>query len=342
MFARILEFVRRQPRLIVSAEALLLLGLIGWIDLITGHDISLGIFYAIPILFAASFCDRRLPFVVAAISCIVWSWADLAGGHQYSSHRVEAFEISIRCGYFFAVAIAGVAVMDKHRAAEARLAGLEYKRRLEHQVNAVMDYEQQRIGRELHDGLCQYLAAVSCAATALKIDLERRALPDFWRKADEIEKLLSRAVEQGRDLARNLSPVTNNEAGLAAALQELTAATTRRYGITCTFDCVDESGIACAAKATQLYRIAQEAIDNAVNHGRAHAIEVQLSANRSVLSLTVADDGIGFSKTDQSLNGIGIRLMKYRASVLNGQVEFEDGCEGGTVVSCIVPTSALT
>jgi signal transduction histidine kinase len=330
-----------QPQWLAFLESLLLLSIIGWADLITGYQTTLAVFYSLPILLAVCFCDRISPFAISALCCAVWSWADLASGHEYFSAGVHAWEISVRSAFFFAVAMAGVAVKDQQQLAAARVAALEELRRMEHQITKITEYEEQRAGRELHDGLCQYLAALACAMTALKMDIEGRDLPELAVKAKDIESLLATAVSQARDLARNLAPVQKEEAGLAAALQELTAATSRRFGIECSFEGVGENHVQANGHATYLYRIAQEAIDNAVQHGNARAVDVRLSANRDAMSLSVADNGTGFARTEQNLQGPGIDVMRHRVSVLGGELEIESAPGGGTIISCTVPVAEL-
>src|SRR5207247_3540284 len=106
---------------------------------------------------------------------------------------------------------------------QARIALLEHAQRLEKQIIEVSEYEQQRIGRDLHDGLCQFLAAIGCATSALKRDLAERRMEDLATRASEIEKLLSESVNQARDLSHGLVPVQLGDAGLPAALNELAA-----------------------------------------------------------------------------------------------------------------------
>src|SRR6266436_2022712 len=197
-----LRFLTRPSPLVAVVESLLLLFAITWLDLATGHQVSLVLFYTAPIVFAVWLCDNRSPFIVAGLAGVLWSWADIALGHLYSSATVQAWEISIRFAFFFLVALAGIATKERHRASVARIRLLEHSRRLEQQIIEVSEYEQQRIGRDLHDGLCQYLAA-------------------------EIQKLIEESVKQARNLAHGLMPVQLDEAGLPAALQELTASTSR-------------------------------------------------------------------------------------------------------------------
>jgi len=330
----------RQSLTLVFIEALALLFAISWLDLVTGHQVSLVLFYTAPIVFAVWLCDNKSVFIIAALAGALWSWADIALGHVYLSATVQASEIAIRFAFFFLVAVAGIATKEQHQAAKARIALLEHAQRLEKQIIEVSEYEQQRIGRDLHDGLCQFLAAVGCVATSLKIDLEAQNLSEPAASAAEIEKLLSESVKQARNLAHGLVPVQLDEAGLPAALEELAASTSRLLAMDCTFEFAGDYRIAHNDKATHLYRIAQEAINNATKHGKAQNIELRLSANSNAVSLSIADDGAGFSKTEKDLNGLGISIMRYRANVVGGEFEIEARAKGGTIVSCTVPAGA--
>jgi signal transduction histidine kinase len=294
------------------------------------------LFYSAPIVFAVWLCDNKSAFAVAGLAGILWSWADIVLGYSYSSATVRAWEISIRFAFFFLVALAGIATKERHRASGARIKLLEHSRRLERQIIEVSEYEQQRIGRDLHDGLCQYLAAITCAASSLKMDLERGGLKKLAATAAEIEKLLGESVKQARNLAHGLMPVQLDEAGLPAALQELAASTSSLLRMDCTFEFAGENGFPHPGKATHLYRIAQEAINNAKKHGKANNVEVRLSANSSAMSLSIADNGTGFSKTEKDMNGVGISIMRYRANVVGGEFEIEERPSGGTIVSCTV------
>ena len=333
-----IPFVRRHSKDLCLFGSLLLLVVVGAIDVRTGSQASLSVFYSLPIVFAGWFCERQIPFLIAALACVVWCWVDLASGHEYFSRSLQAWEISVRCAFFFAAAIATVAIKDRQAESDARVALLQHARKLEHQITEITEYEQQRIGRELHDGLSQYLAAVSCAMTSLKMDTEKAGSPALAAKAAEIEKLLSESVNQTRDLARSLAPVHHSGPGLAAALDELSAATSRRLGIDCTFETSGEEAIKEDGTATYLYRIAQEAVDNAVKHGKASEITVRLSANPNAVSLSVSDDGVGFSKTQKNSTGIGLSVMEYRAEFIGGELSIEERSNGGTTVSCVIQT----
>jgi signal transduction histidine kinase len=330
----------RQPAPLAFAESLVLLFGIGWLDLATGHQVYLVLFYSAPIVFAVWMFDNKSAFAIAALAGVLWSWTDLVMGYSYASASVQAWEIATRFAFFFLVAIAGIATKERHQVSHARIRLLEHARKLEQQIIQVSEYEQQRIGRDLHDGLCQYLAAVGCAVTALKSDLEQRGLKDFAATLEEIQQLLANSVKQARDLAHGLMPVELDEAGLPGALQELAASTSRLLRMDCSFEFAGANGYTDPTKATHLYHIAQEAINNAKKHGRARNVELRLSANSDVMSLSIADDGAGFSKTDKDADGVGISIMRYRANVVGGEFGIEERPAGGTIVSCTVPVRA--
>src|SRR6266403_678956 len=338
--ARMFSPLIRQSLTLAFIEALALLFAISWLDLATGHQVSLVLFYTAPIVFAVWLCDNKSVFIVAGLAGILWSWADLLIGNSYSSGTVQAWELAIRFAFFFLVGVAGIAMREQQRASNARISLLEHTQRLEKQIIEVSDYERQRIGRDLHDGLCQFLAAIGCAAASLKIDLEEQGLDKLAMNASEIEKLLSDSVKQARDLSHGLVPVQLNDAGLPAALNELAVSTSRLLPVKCTFECAGQTRASQNGKSAHLYRIAQEAIHNATKHGKARKIDIRLSANTSATSLSVADDGIGFPRNGNETNGVGISIMRYRANIMDGEFAIEAGSGGGTIVSCTIPIGA--
>src|SRR4051812_47817892 len=120
-----LAFLRRQPPVLVLFESLLLVVVIGWGDLVTGYRGSMVLFYSIPIVFAALCGQRSCPFAIAALAAVFWCWADFGSGHEYFSQLLHAWEISIRCVFFFAVAFASVAINDRHEETRSRFEVLQ-------------------------------------------------------------------------------------------------------------------------------------------------------------------------------------------------------------------------
>lgn len=332
-----LRFLIRQPPTLALIESVALLLAISGLDLASGHQVSLVLFYIVPILFAVCLCDNKSVFVIAGLAGVLWFCADLASERTYASSSVQAWEMAIRFAFFFLVGLAGIALRDKQSASNARIALLERTQKLEKQIIEVSEYEQQRIGRDLHDGLCQFLAAIGCAVTSLKTDLADQGLKQLATNAGEIEGFLRNSVEQARGLSHGLMPVKFGEIGLPAALQELAASTTRLVPVKCHFESDGETRAGVNGKATHLYRIAQEAIHNATKHGKARKIDIRLSSNASATSLSITDDGIGFPKNETQSEGFGISIMRYRANIMDGELTIEPRSDGGMIVSCTVP-----
>jgi signal transduction histidine kinase len=334
---RFVTAFQRQPHEWIFAEAAALLVPIAFYDYSTGYEVSLSILYCLPIFIVAWCCDRNSGVLMALLASITWWWADVQSGHPYLQNWLEGWEVFVRCGFFVITAIGTSAVKQQRDASASRIALLEYSQRLEREIIGISEREQERIGQDLHDGICQYLAALSCSAASLKSDLEGRHLAAESKVADELAGFLRDAVIQIRNLARGLVPVQMDEAGLASALEELTASATRLLGIRCVYESAGTPLIRDNAVAMHLYRIAQEAINNATKHGKAANVRVSLIADEKATTLRIADDGSGISKTATESDGMGLGLMLYRARLVGGELNIESPNTGGTIVSCGIP-----
>lgn len=328
---------QRQSYNVVVFEMIFLVLLVGGIDYVTGYQVSFFMFYGPPIFFTAWFCDKKTALLVALLSGITWWWADFASGHPYLHNWHEAWEVVMRLGFFIFVAIGSAALRARRDIAEARIALLEHSRRLEKEIVTISERERERIGQDLHDGLCQYLAAIGCAAASLESDLERAELTDKAQLAGELRDLLQDAVTQTRNLARGLVPVETNANGLASALEELASSITRLARIDCHFEQAEEVNVTDETTATHLFRIAQEALNNAIKHANARRITVALGADTKAITLEIRDDGVGIDKSAASHRGMGLNILQYRAHCLGGSVRVESLPEGGTLVACSVP-----
>lgn len=331
---------QRQPHGWIFAEATLLLIPIAFMDYSSGYEVSLSILYCVPIFLVASCCERKLGVLMALIAGLTWWWADIQAGHPYLQSWLEGWEVFVRCGFFLITAIGTAAVKQQRDASTTRIALLEYSQRLEREIIGISEREQERIGQDLHDGICQYLAALSCSAASLKSDLDEHKLSTEAQVADDLASYLRDAVVQTRNLARGLVPVQMDEAGLASALEELTASSARLLGIRCVYESSGMPLIRDNAVAMHLYRIAQEAINNATKHGKAANIFVSLSADGKSATLRIADDGTGISKTATTGDGMGLGLMQYRARLVGGELNIEEPSSGGTIISCGIPLPA--
>ena len=179
------------------------------------------------------------------------------------------------------------------------------------------------------------LAAIGFSAAILSRDLERESSIRS-HKAGEIANLLQDALKRTRDLARGLSPVDRDEGGLESALNELASSTSRLSGISCSFICVGQVEIRDNARAVHLFRIAQEALNNAIKHGHPKVVVVALEASNGALSLRVSDDGVGFDPAGSERKGMGLNIMRYRARMLAGTLEIQSNSPVGTMVTCTI------
>jgi two-component system CheB/CheR fusion protein len=212
------------------------------------------------------------------------------------------------------------------------LAAAIERRELEEELLNISSNEQRRIGQDLHDGLCQHLAGVEFKTAALAKQLAHD--PVRGGHAASIVELIRNGARQAWMLARGLSPVTLESHGLMSALRELTANSGRLFQITCRFDCLRPVLVPNNAVATHLYRIAQEAITNAVKHGHARSVVVTLSRTRSSATLAVTDNGTGLPREARTVHGMGLRIMQYRADTIGATLTIERANRKGTNVLC--------
>ncbi len=209
-------------------------------------------------------------------------------------------------------------------------------RRLEREIQTVSEREQRRIGQDLHDGLGQYLTGIACMVKVLGAKLAEKKLPEA-ADAQRITAMVNETIQQTRDLARGLCPVELETNGLQAALQELAARVTKLFATECELNSAGVVQMYDNAAAVHLYRIAQEAINNAIKHGQATKIILGFTSTNGQIILTIKDNGIGLkAHGTQKPSGMGLRVMNYRAAMIGANVQVENPSDGGTLVRCAV------
>jgi PAS domain S-box-containing protein len=205
---------------------------------------------------------------------------------------------------------------------------------LEGEILSISDREQQRLGQELHDGLCQHLTAVAFMARSVALRLKNHRVIDA-ADIDKIAELVNNAASNTRDLSRALHRMDVDAAGLVTALQDLVDReiwrTPCRLLVRPSFRIDDDTA------AAHLYRIAREAVINANKHAQAREIIVKLENSRRGMALRVLDDGVGCSNHAKLNQGLGFHIMNYRAQLLGGRLEIDSPKAGGTCVSCYLP-----
>ncbi len=214
------------------------------------------------------------------------------------------------------------------------------RRQLEQQILNISEQERQRIGQDLHDGLGQMLTGIGLIMKSVSKRLNDRGLEEA-DDVEEVTELIREADEFARSLARGLVPVELDSGGLASAFMRLMVNAEKLFGLECHFEQAGGELEIDNTIATHLYRIAQEALSNAVRHGQASQVRVVLATGEGHVRLRVLDNGRGFpEKLDKNHPGMGIRIMRHRARIIGATLEIRSRAEGGTVVACTLPQAA--
>ena len=207
---------------------------------------------------------------------------------------------------------------------------------LQQEILAIGERVRQRIGQDLHDDLCQRLAGIEFLSSGTGRELRGSSRPRA-AEAVEIAKVAGETLANARGVSHSMAPMELERDGLAEALEHLAARTRRLFRIDCRFRGEAGATMADPAARIHLYRIAQEAINNAIKHAKARRINVGLRAKGSQLLLRVRDDGVGLPRKPRRNAGLGLRIMEYRLQALGGSLALGGGRNGGTVLVCSVP-----
>ncbi|MGH7951264.1 MAG: PAS domain-containing sensor histidine kinase [Limisphaerales bacterium] len=225
-----------------------------------------------------------------------------------------------------------------HAEVESVARDITERKRLEREILEISNREQRRIGHDLHDGVCQQLAAIAYRMDIMADQLQEKGVAES-SEAERIGGLVNETITQTRTVARGLFPVRLEENGLISALEELADNAENLFKIRCRFFC-DEPLLAVEnTAALHLYYIIQEAVLNAVKHGRATDIAISIARDTDRFILTVADNGVGFPPPAGS-TGMGIRIMRYRASVIGATLDLKSEPGKGTQITCAFYPSA--
>ncbi|MCU0784197.1 MAG: PAS domain-containing sensor histidine kinase [Verrucomicrobia bacterium] len=222
----------------------------------------------------------------------------------------------------------------------AMVRDITVRKRLERELLEISEREQQRIGRDLHDGLGQQLHGLSYLAALLEKGLQEEA-SSRAAEAGQLNKYLDEALELTRGLAHGLQPVKAMPRGLMMALRELAERTRAMYRVDCRFECRAPVLIHRHTAATHLYRIAQEAVNNAMKHAKPTRVRIKLAATAQRIVLGVRDNGTGIRHRKAPARGMGLHIMQYRADAIRGTLAVQKLPERGTEVVCTVKRLAL-
>jgi signal transduction histidine kinase len=222
------------------------------------------------------------------------------------------------------------AVAQEHALARAQ----EEHKRLEHEILAAGERERQSIGADLHDNLGQLLTALELMCATAKEDTT--ALPSVAKRLDQMGRMLREAIAQTRFLARGLVPVGDEPEALQTGLESLADRTAALGHVTCRLECPQPVLVHDSAVAGHLYRIAQEAVNNAIKHARARHVTLRLRRGEGALLLEVEDDGAGLKST-RTARGLGLSIMQHRAATIGAELTIDSRRGAGVTIRCRLP-----
>jgi signal transduction histidine kinase len=325
---------------------------VGFVDYLTGYETFFFIFYLLAVFLAVWFVSDFFGRVISALSVMTWIFTDIAAGVHYSNYFVPVWNATIMFAFYLVVVTLLARLRTAHKELEERVRQrtatltkeIQERTRLQKELLETSERVQRRIGYDLHDGLCQHLTGTALAGHVLGQKLASRSLPEA-AAADRLVELIEEAIELTRTLARGLHPIEIQVGRLADNFQELAASTSDRFKVSCQFEChpaAPPPDVNDVDVATHLYRIAQEAITNAVRHGKARHINIRLDSTANELVLTIIDDGIGLPENARNGDGLGLRIMAYRASMIGATFNVERlSSLSGTRVTCTLVANGV-
>jgi two-component system CheB/CheR fusion protein len=210
------------------------------------------------------------------------------------------------------------------------------RKRLEEAVLEVSAKEQRRIGQDLHDGLGQHLTGIAFMSKVQEQKLAEKGLAEA-AEAARIVRLVNEAINTTRELAHGLLPVISDAQGLMSALRRLAAEVEDRFNISCRLRADEPVLIHDANMSTHLYRIAQEAVNNAIKHGQAKNIVISLFARNGQGNLRIENDGASLPEPSVNDSGMGMQIMNYRVRMIGGSLKVDSGETRGVTITCLFP-----
>jgi signal transduction histidine kinase len=316
---------------------------VAWVDDITGFEINCTVFYLLAIGMATWYLGVPFGLFMSLLSTLFTTFINTWNGQRYTSHVAPYWNASIVLSFYLIVVWLLRSLRVKQDTLEQRVEErtatltmeLTERKRLEKEILVISEREQQRIGRDIHDSLCQHLTGTALAEQYLVAKLSDRAAEEV-EDAERVVVLIEDAISMARGMAAGMSPIEMGGEGLVTGLADLARYFSAQFKVACRFECWEPVTVESGEVATHLYRIAQEAMHNAIRHGKARNIVILLGLEGGRQVLMVSDDGTGLPGEARILQGMGLRNMKYRASMIGGSLNIENG-ERGAIVTCTFP-----
>jgi two-component system, NarL family, sensor histidine kinase UhpB len=213
---------------------------------------------------------------------------------------------------------------------------IQDRKRLEQELLDITERERRRIGVELHDDLGQQLTGIAFMIKSLELNLKKKKIKEA-ESAGQIHSRFTQAMNHAKDVARHLTSLNPHETNLGTALKAVTAQVRSLFNIACSFRSTGEIPRQPENTVEQLYKITQEAVTNAIRHGKARKVEVRLAQTDGKLLLSIRNTGRPFPSLKDQRPGVGIRIMNYRANLIGATLDVKPSRGGGTVVVCSLP-----
>jgi signal transduction histidine kinase len=325
-----------------------LIFMIGEVDYLFGADVSLRPFYSGPVILAVIWLGWRTAIPVAFLSSATWFLSDYFAGSTIVRGLPGVWNLLIVIWMELCLIWMIQSLITLQARIEAKVVkrtealneSLAAQERLRWELLGLTARERNSMGQELHDGLCQHLTGTALAAQVLAEKLDRRGEPSAG-EARKLVGLIQEGISQTRGFAHGLLLATIEPDNLVAELQELCSATLQVSGIECNVEAGKQARAPDPTTAAELFRIAQEAVRNAVRHAGARSIQIILTADNRDFVMEIVDDGCGFTPAGRSGPGLGIGIMEHRAASISGRFSIRSSSGGGTCVRCAVPRSPV-
>lgn len=317
-----------------------LLVMVGYVDYITGYELTFFLFYLLPILYVLRCLGSGAAFIMAGASSLVWLFVNIAAGELYPDLLTPIWNTSNRLAVYLLVIILFSNREQLKKSVEERTESLRQeileRNRLEKELLKVVEAEQRRIGHDLHDSLGQHLTATALAGKVLAKRLANKSTVEP-AMADRMVAMVEEAIELTRNLAHSLHPVEMGVDGLGGALLNLATNLSKAFSVSCRLQHNGAVVLDDPKASIHLYRIAHEAASNAIRHGCARNVVISLDATSKSIMLSVTDDGTGLPADTRTNKGMGLRIMDYRADMIGATFDIQNLPAGGARAVCVLP-----
>lgn len=323
--------------------ALVLVLTIGIVVYLTRYKVAFLAFYILPISLAVAARGWLFGVLVSILSVATWLAGTLTAGALFDNPFLRDWNATIALASYLVVVMFFNKLLTLHRELEERVRQrtaalteeIAERRRLEKIILDISERERRNIGRDLHDGLGQHLTGTSLTGQLLVEKLQTQQIAEA-ADARKLVALIEEGIEQTRRLAKGLVLAEVERDGLPAALEELATATTEQSQVTCEFRSTGDAHFDDSVNI-HLYRIAQEAVHNALRHGKARHIEIGLAGADGGWEMSVRDDGAGLPLPAAREHGLGLSIMAHRATMIGASFAIGTPPGGGTLITCRLP-----